>query len=46
MRNKLLFFSMLLAAMAVLLGAVAAVSSDRRDRIGDVVGYNALAERI
>src|SRR5438128_9961215 len=46
MRNKLLFFCMLLAAMAVLLGAVAAVSSDRRDRIGDVVGYNVLAERV
>ena len=46
MRNKLLFFCMLLAAMAVLLVGVAAVSSERRDRIGDVIGYNVLAERV
>ncbi len=44
MRNKLLFFCMFLAAIAVVLVTVSAVSSDWRDRIGDVVGYNVLAE--
>jgi len=46
MRNKLLFFCTLLAVVTVLLLAVAAVSSDWLDRIGDVVGYNVLAERV
>src|SRR5437667_12165129 len=46
MRNKLLFFCMFLAAIAVVLVTVSAVSSDWRDRIGDVVGYNVLAERV
>jgi hypothetical protein len=46
MRNNLLFFCILLAAMAVVLVAASAVSSDWRDRIGDVVGYNVLDERV
>jgi hypothetical protein len=44
MRNKLLFFCMLLAALAILMLATVVVSSDRRDR--DVVGYNVLKERM
>jgi hypothetical protein len=44
MRNKLLFFCMLLAALAILMFAAVVVSSDRRDRA--VIGYNVLKERM
>ena len=44
MRKKLVFLSMLLAALAILMIAAVAVSYDRRDR--DVMGYNVLKERM
>jgi hypothetical protein len=44
MRNKLLFFFMLLAAMAILMATAIVVSSDLPYR--DVVGYNVLKERM
>ena len=44
MRNKLLFFCMLLAALAILMLAAVIVSSDWRAR--DVIGYNVLKERM
>jgi hypothetical protein len=44
MRNKLIFC--VLFVTAILLFAAVAGSSDRRDRAGDTVGYNVLAERV
>ena len=44
MRKKLLFLSMLLAALAILMAAAVVVSSGRRDL--DVMGYNVLKERM
>ena len=44
MRNKLLFFCMLLVALAILMLAAVTVSFDRRGR--DVIGYNVLKERM
>jgi hypothetical protein len=44
MRNKLVFFCMLLAALAILMATAIGVSYDRRDR--DVIGYNVLKERM
>jgi hypothetical protein len=44
MRNELLFFCMLLAALAILMATATVVSSDRPYR--DVVGYNVLKERM
>jgi len=45
MRNKLIFYVLVITAAILLLGAVAG-SSDRRDHTGDSVGYNVLAERV
>ena len=44
MRNKLLFFCMLLAALAILMLATVVASFDRPYR--DIIGYNVLKERI
>jgi hypothetical protein len=44
MRNKLLFFCMLLAALAILMLATVVASYDRPYR--DVIGYNVLKERM
>jgi len=45
MRNKLIFCVLFVTAAILLFGTVAG-SSDRRDRAGDTVGYNVLAERV
>jgi hypothetical protein len=44
MRNKLVFFCMLLTALAILMATAVVVSSDWRDR--DAIGYNMLRERM